>query len=166
MFETQKVRRYDKFRKEWSQHKNKCKSQMGQDQVSGGISVFCWLAAPQTPQLIVCFLKNLQLFCSIQQRESGQSYYSNDKVFIWFMKYNFIHLIKAIENIPAALSNIVCSYSNVSSWENFWTKVDFPTKLSPMMVHCKHLSLFSRTTILKFVSSVKAPDVFSRPQSI
>ena len=31
MFETQKVRRYDKFRKEWSQHKNKCKSQMGQD---------------------------------------------------------------------------------------------------------------------------------------
>ena len=36
MFETQKVRRHDKFRKEWSQHKNKCKSQMGQDQVSGG----------------------------------------------------------------------------------------------------------------------------------
>ena len=29
MFETQKVRRHDKFRKEWSQHKNKCKSQMG-----------------------------------------------------------------------------------------------------------------------------------------
>ena len=32
MFETQKVRRHDKFRKEWSQHYNKCKSQMGQDQ--------------------------------------------------------------------------------------------------------------------------------------
>ena len=46
MFETQKVRRHDKFRKEWSQHKNKCKSQMGQDQVSGGVSVLCWLAAP------------------------------------------------------------------------------------------------------------------------
>ena len=26
--------------------KNKCKSQMGQDQVSGGVSVLCWLAAP------------------------------------------------------------------------------------------------------------------------
>ena len=46
MFETQKVRRHDKFRKEWSQHQNKCKSQMGQDQVSGGVSVLCWLAAP------------------------------------------------------------------------------------------------------------------------
>ena len=38
MFETQKVRRHDKFRKEWSQQLNKCKSQMGQDQVSGGDS--------------------------------------------------------------------------------------------------------------------------------
>ena len=38
MFETQKARRHDKFRKEWSQHSNKCKSQMGQDQVSGGVS--------------------------------------------------------------------------------------------------------------------------------
>ena len=46
MLETQKVRRHDKFRKEWSQHWNKCKSQMGQDQVSGGVSVLCWLAAP------------------------------------------------------------------------------------------------------------------------
>ena len=46
MFETQKVRRHDMFRKEWSQHWNICKSQMGQDQVSGGVSVFCWLAAP------------------------------------------------------------------------------------------------------------------------
>ena len=55
MFETQKVRRYDRFRKEWSQHKNKCKSQMGQDQVSGGVSVLCWLAAP-----VVMFYGNLQ----------------------------------------------------------------------------------------------------------
>ena len=55
MFETQKVRRYDKFRKEWSQHKNKCKSQMGQDQVSGGVSVLCWLAAP-----VAMFYGNLQ----------------------------------------------------------------------------------------------------------
>ena len=46
MFETQKVRRHDKFRKEWSQHEKKCKSQMGLDQVSGGVSVLCWLAAP------------------------------------------------------------------------------------------------------------------------
>ena len=46
MFETQKVRRHDKFRKERSQHKNKFKSQMGHDQVSGGVSVLCWLAAP------------------------------------------------------------------------------------------------------------------------
>ena len=46
MFETQNVRRHDKLRKEWSQHKNKCRSQMGQDQVSGGVSVLCWLAAP------------------------------------------------------------------------------------------------------------------------
>ena len=46
MFETQKVRRLDKFREEWSQTSNKDKSQMGQDQVSGGVSVLCWLAAP------------------------------------------------------------------------------------------------------------------------
>ena len=46
MFETRKVRRNDKFRTEWSQHKIKCKSQMGQDQVSGGVSVLCWLTAP------------------------------------------------------------------------------------------------------------------------
>ena len=46
MFETKKVHRHDKLGKEWSQHKNKCKSQMGQDQVSGGVSVLCWLAAP------------------------------------------------------------------------------------------------------------------------
>ena len=55
MFETQKVRRHDKFRKEWSQHQNKCKSQMGQDQVSGGVSVLCWLAAP-----VAMFYGNLQ----------------------------------------------------------------------------------------------------------
>ena len=46
MFETQKVSRHDKFRKEWSQYYNKCKSQMGQDQVSGGVSVLWWLTAP------------------------------------------------------------------------------------------------------------------------
>ena len=46
MFETQKVRRHYKFRKECSQHYNKFKSQMGQDMVSGGVSVLCWLAAP------------------------------------------------------------------------------------------------------------------------
>ena len=55
MFETQKFRRNDKFRKEWSQHQNKCKSQMGQDQVSGGVSVLCWLAAP-----VAMFYGNLQ----------------------------------------------------------------------------------------------------------
>ena len=55
MFETQQVRRHDKFRKEWSQHKNKCKSQMGQDQVSGTASVLCWLAAP-----VAMFYGNLQ----------------------------------------------------------------------------------------------------------
>ena len=55
MFETQKVRRYDKLGKEWSQHKNKCKSQMGQDQVPGGVSVFCWHAAP-----VAMFYGNLQ----------------------------------------------------------------------------------------------------------
>ena len=55
MFETQKVRRHDKFRNEWSQYQNKCKSQMGQDQVSGGVSVLCWLAAP-----VAMFYGNLQ----------------------------------------------------------------------------------------------------------
>ena len=39
----------------WSQYKNKCKSQMGQDQVSGGVSVLCWLAAP-----VAMFYTNLQ----------------------------------------------------------------------------------------------------------
>ena len=46
MFETRKVPRHDKFRKELSQHKNKNRSQIGHDQVSGGVSVLCWLAAP------------------------------------------------------------------------------------------------------------------------
>ena len=45
MFENHKVRRHEKFRKEWSQHENKCKSKMGQDQVSGGVSILYWLAA-------------------------------------------------------------------------------------------------------------------------
>ena len=36
----------DKFRREWSQYLNKRKSQNGQDQVFGGVSVLCWLAAP------------------------------------------------------------------------------------------------------------------------
>ena len=31
---------------QWSQQKNICKSQIGQDQVSGGVSVLCWHAAP------------------------------------------------------------------------------------------------------------------------
>ena len=31
---------------QWSQQKNICKSHMGQDQVSGGVSVLCWHAAP------------------------------------------------------------------------------------------------------------------------
>ena len=39
-----KVRK--KFRRDWSQYLNKRKSQNGQDQVSGGVSVLCWLAAP------------------------------------------------------------------------------------------------------------------------
>ena len=57
MFETQKVRRHDKFRKEWSQHYNKCKFQMGQGHVSGGVSVglLCWLAGP-----VAMFYGNLQ----------------------------------------------------------------------------------------------------------
>ena len=57
MFETQKVRRHDKFRKEWSQHSNKCLSQMGQDQVSREVSVLCWLAAP-----VAMFYENLSKF--------------------------------------------------------------------------------------------------------
>ena len=44
-----------KFMKEWSQHLNKCKSQMEQDQVSGGVSVLCWLTAP-----VPMFYENLQ----------------------------------------------------------------------------------------------------------
>ena len=57
MFETQMVLRHDKFRKEWSQHYNKCKSQMGQDKFSGGVSVLCWLAAP-----VAMFYGNLPKF--------------------------------------------------------------------------------------------------------
>ena len=67
MFETQKVRRHDKFRKEWSQHQNKCKSQMGQDQVSGGVSVLCWLAAPVAiiRSMKITWIKRLLSFNSI-----------------------------------------------------------------------------------------------------
>ena len=35
--------------------RKKCKSQIGQDQVSGGVSVLCWLAAP-----VAMFYGNLQ----------------------------------------------------------------------------------------------------------
>ena len=48
VLETEKVRIHDKLRNEWSQYPNKCKSQMGQNQVSGGVGVLCWLAAPVT----------------------------------------------------------------------------------------------------------------------
>ena len=34
------------FECQWSQQKNICKSKIGQDQVSGGVSVLCWHAAP------------------------------------------------------------------------------------------------------------------------
>ena len=34
------------LKRHWSQQKNTCKSQMGQDQVSGGVSILCWHAAP------------------------------------------------------------------------------------------------------------------------
>ena len=54
MFETQKVCILEKFRKEWSQHQNKCKSQMQQDQVSGGVSVLWWLAAPILFPMVFC----------------------------------------------------------------------------------------------------------------
>ena len=43
--------------KSWSQHYNKCKSKIGQDHVSGGVSVLCWLAAS-----IAMFYGNLPKF--------------------------------------------------------------------------------------------------------
>ena len=55
MFETQKVRRHDKFRKEWSSIRAYARPQKGQDQVSGGVSVPYWLAAP-----VGIFYGNLQ----------------------------------------------------------------------------------------------------------
>ena len=51
------VRKHDKLRRKWSQHRNKSKSQMGQDQVFGGVIVLCWLAAP-----VVMFHGNLSKF--------------------------------------------------------------------------------------------------------
>ena len=68
MFETQKVRRHDKFRKEWSQHNNKCKSPMGQYQVSGGVSVLFLLAAPVANDL----WKSL-CFCGPIRKRDGRS---------------------------------------------------------------------------------------------
>ena len=35
----------NKIRRDWPQHENKCKPQMGQNQVSKGVSVLCWLTA-------------------------------------------------------------------------------------------------------------------------
>ena len=46
MFEIQSPETIDKFRRDLSQHFNKCKSKMEQDQMFGGASVLCWLAAP------------------------------------------------------------------------------------------------------------------------
>ena len=57
MFETQKVRSHDKFRKKWPQHEKKCKSEMGHYQVSGGVSVLCWQTAP-----VAVFYGNLRNF--------------------------------------------------------------------------------------------------------
>ena len=75
MFETQMVRRHDKFRKEWSQHKNKCKSQMRQDQVSEGVSVLCWLTASKKSILILrrsdsFILKFNRIFYHVQSEEN------------------------------------------------------------------------------------------------
>ena len=44
MFETLKVRRHDKLR----QHQNKCRCHMGQDQVSGGVSLLFFLSKKDT----------------------------------------------------------------------------------------------------------------------
>ena len=41
-----KVRKQDKFRRKWSQHRTLASPKVGQDQVSGGVSVLCWHAAP------------------------------------------------------------------------------------------------------------------------
>ena len=49
MFESQTPKTYDKLKRKWSQ--------MGQDQVSGGVSVLCWLAAP-----VAMFYGNLPKF--------------------------------------------------------------------------------------------------------
>ena len=46
MFETQKVRDMTSSGKNGLIIRNNFKSQMGQGQVSGGVSVLCWLAAP------------------------------------------------------------------------------------------------------------------------
>ena len=54
-----KVQKHDKVRRNWSQHYNKCKSQMEQDQVSGGVSVLFWLTAP-----VAMFYGNLLRFCN------------------------------------------------------------------------------------------------------
>ena len=38
-----KVRKQDKFRRDWSHHLNTCKSHIvGQDQMSAGVSFLCW----------------------------------------------------------------------------------------------------------------------------
>ena len=41
-----KIRKQDKFRRDLSQHKNKCKSQGGTGPVSGGVIILCLHAAP------------------------------------------------------------------------------------------------------------------------
>ena len=46
MFETQKVRRHDKFRKNGLNIRTNASPKWDRTQVSGGVSVLCWLAAP------------------------------------------------------------------------------------------------------------------------
>ena len=41
-----KVWRQDKFRRDWSHYYNTCSPKVGQNSVSGGVSVLCWHAAP------------------------------------------------------------------------------------------------------------------------
>ena len=43
-----KVRRHDNFRTELTHHLHKWKSKLGEDQMSEGLSVHCWLAIPVT----------------------------------------------------------------------------------------------------------------------
>ena len=87
-----KVRKHDKLRWKWSQHQNKCKFQMGQDQVSGRVSVLCLLAASVAMfygnlRNFVIRSKSVEMSCLLNKFVNWCNFWSNEGVTVHVYDY-------------------------------------------------------------------------------